>query len=62
MMSEIEGNLSIGKHIQSGKPLSIIRLRSETNCLEWYLNNTYPKTFPNFYEVNGGLYPLNKKI
>lgn len=62
MMSEIEGNLSIGKHIQSGKPLSIIRLRSETNCLEWYLNNTYPKTFPNFYEVNGGLYPLNEKI
>jgi len=62
MLNAEEGNKTIGDHIRSGKPLSVIRLRSETTCLDWYISQNYPKTFPNFYEVNGGLYPLNKTV
>ena len=62
MLNSEEGNRLIGEHIVSGKPLSVIRLRSETNTLYHYLNNDYPESYPSFLENNGGLYPLNKEI
>ena len=62
MLTQLEGNKKIGELIQSNIPFSIIRLRSETACLEWYLKNSYPTIIPPFYEINGGIYPLTKEI
>ena len=62
MLNANEENINIGNHIQSGKPLSVIRLRSETNTLYYHLNKNYPNSYPDFLENNGGLYPLNKNV
>ena len=62
MLNANEENIKIGNHIQSGKPLSVIRLRSETNTLYYHLNKNYPNSYPDFLENNGGLYPLNKNV
>lgn len=57
-----DGNQIIGDQIISSKPMSVIRLRSETECLAWHLRKRYPRTIPAFYEINGGLYPLTREI
>ena len=62
MIDKLEGNKIIGEHIQANKPFSIIRLRDESDCLEWYLTGRYPKVFNTKYEVNGGLFPLERDI
>jgi len=61
MLDKNEGNELLKKIILEGMPLSLIRLRSETKCLYWYLKNKFPFFYPKFYEINGGLYPRNKK-
>lgn len=61
-LNHVDGNKKISRHILSNRPLSIIRLRSETACLEWYKMDKYPSPIPASYEINGGLYPLTKGV
>lgn len=57
-----KGNFLIGEKIKNDKPLSILRLRTESDCLKYELDNNHPETYPSHYMTNGGLYPLTKKI
>jgi hypothetical protein len=61
IISNNNGNEIISKMIESGKPFSITRLRSETDILEDKLNNNIRDSFNTKYDVNGGIINPNKK-
>jgi len=59
ILSNENGNIELGKMIENGGSMSVIRLRAESDVLIHQQQNNYPYDIHIRYQVNGGLYPLN---
>lgn len=55
LLENNEGNNNIKNLIESNKPFSVIRLRSETDILKRYQNNQIVDSHNSKYDINGGI-------